>query len=211
MPHLSYQDLSGRPAKLALSDKEVVIGRQAGCDLIISKRVVSRRHARVFRKGDRWVIADLGSSHGTFVNRLRVTEQLLAPGDVLTIGEDNLVFQDGEAPAVAFARPLPSAVPPVPVTDPTQTASNPKRVVPPAAGGTELILAEHKVDSGELMRTMISARKGEDAASISRTNSEVSSHLLQLVRMSDELRRATSVDQVATTAVTMALKATGAT
>src|SRR5579859_5014623 len=207
MPHLSYQDLSGRPVKLALSDKEVVIGRQAGCDLIISKRVVSRRHARVFRKGDRWVIADLG----TFVNRLRVTEQLLAPGDVLTIGEDNLVFQDGEAPAVAFARPLPSAVPPVPVTAPTQTASNPKRVVPPAAGGTELILAEHKVDSGELMRTMISARKGEDAASISRTNFEVSSHLLQLVRMSDELRRATSVDQVATTAVTMALKATGAT
>ena len=45
-----------------------VIGRSTKCDVSIPDRFLSRRHARLFKKDDQWLIEDLGSRNGTFIN-----------------------------------------------------------------------------------------------------------------------------------------------
>lgn len=66
---------------------EATIGRETGNTIQLSNdNTVSRRHARVLRQGDGWVIRDEGSSNGTWVNGIRVTEQPLRPGDEIQIG-----------------------------------------------------------------------------------------------------------------------------
>jgi len=47
---------------------------------------VSRRHARVQVEGGRLLLYDEGSTNGTFVNGVRITQQTLVPGDVVTVG-----------------------------------------------------------------------------------------------------------------------------
>ena len=68
MPHLQYTTPAGRTVYFELGPKEVVIGRLSKCDIVISKPTVSRRHARIYRKGERFCVSDMGSSHGTHVN-----------------------------------------------------------------------------------------------------------------------------------------------
>jgi len=65
------------------------IGRSEGCDLTLPDPTVSRLHAVVRRRQDRWFITDRGARHGTYLNdvRLEVSEPtLLASGDHLRIG-----------------------------------------------------------------------------------------------------------------------------
>lgn len=70
-----------------ISGAEVSIGREIGNTILLSNdNTVSRRHARILRQGDGWVIRDEGSSNGTWVNGVRVTEQPLRPGDEIQIG-----------------------------------------------------------------------------------------------------------------------------
>jgi DNA-binding response OmpR family regulator len=47
---------------------EVVAGRSEGCDIVLADDVVSRRHVSIRRNADRFVIRDLGSRNGTFLN-----------------------------------------------------------------------------------------------------------------------------------------------
>ncbi len=66
---------------------EATIGREVGNTIHLgTDNTVSRRHARILRQGDGWVIRDEGSSNGTWVNGVRVTEQPLRPGDEIQIG-----------------------------------------------------------------------------------------------------------------------------
>ena len=53
---------------------------------------VSRRHAELMREGDRFVIRDLGSLNGTFVNRRRIESAVLEDDDELQIGKYRLTF-----------------------------------------------------------------------------------------------------------------------
>lgn len=63
------------------------IGRDPSNPIALtSDAQVSRRHARAQIEGGRLVIYDEGSTNGTFVNGVRVTQQALAPGDIVTIG-----------------------------------------------------------------------------------------------------------------------------
>lgn len=66
---------------------EATIGREAGNTIQLSNdNTVSRRHARLLQQGHGWVIRDEGSSNGTWVNGVRVTEHPLRPGDEIQIG-----------------------------------------------------------------------------------------------------------------------------
>jgi len=70
-----------------ISGAEATIGREVGSTIHLgTDNTVSRRHARILRQGDGWVIRDEGSSNGTWVNGVRVTEQPLRPGDEIQIG-----------------------------------------------------------------------------------------------------------------------------
>ncbi|MFM7207546.1 MAG: ATP-binding protein [Planctomycetaceae bacterium] len=90
----------------------VSIGREAGNAVQVDDNEVSRRHAEIRRVGESFVLGDLKSSNGTFVNDARVERAELASGDRIRVGRTVLVYaRDGEDPAL-FA-----AVDIVPTTD----------------------------------------------------------------------------------------------
>jgi predicted Ser/Thr protein kinase len=85
---------------------EFVIGRQASEEGQLGQDAeISREHARIARSGDHFVIEDLGSTNGTFLNGRRIAKQeLLSPGDRIQVGATTLVVQVS----------VPSAAPPPP-------------------------------------------------------------------------------------------------
>jgi len=71
------------------------IGRKLDNHLIVDDRRVSRRHAQLRLRHGRYVLYDLGSSGGTFVNDQRVEECVLQPGDVISLGGALLIYGEG--------------------------------------------------------------------------------------------------------------------
>lgn len=70
------------------------IGRDAACnDVILDGDAVSAEHARIKLERKQFVLYDLVSSNGTFVNKERIEKQALADGDEITIGETTFVFK----------------------------------------------------------------------------------------------------------------------
>jgi DNA-binding NtrC family response regulator len=71
----------------------LVIGRDAGCDVILPHTSVSRQHAQLIIDGRRMTLVDLQSRNGVFVNGERmVRERALAPGDLVQLGALTLVL-----------------------------------------------------------------------------------------------------------------------
>jgi pSer/pThr/pTyr-binding forkhead associated (FHA) protein len=73
------------------------IGRTEENDVVIDQSNVSRHHARVVRRGDRWLLQDLGSTNGTWLGGQAVDERLLVDGDAIRIGRAQIVFKGGHA------------------------------------------------------------------------------------------------------------------
>ncbi|MEZ5142694.1 MAG: FHA domain-containing protein [Acidimicrobiales bacterium] len=67
-------------------------GRHPDSDIFLDDITVSRRHAEVERRGDGFVVRDVGSLNGTYVNRERIDEAVLRNGDELQVGKFKLVF-----------------------------------------------------------------------------------------------------------------------
>jgi serine/threonine protein kinase len=88
---------------------ELVIGRQASEEGQLSQDAeISREHARIGRSGDHFVIEDLESTNGTFVNGRRITKpEILSPGDRIQVGATTLVVQV----SVPSAAPPPASAP----------------------------------------------------------------------------------------------------
>jgi len=80
------------------------IGRAEESDVFVPDVGVSRCHADIRWEGDAFVIADLGSANGTFVNGERVTERVLAHGDEIRVGPLTLGFRVEEADGVDASR-----------------------------------------------------------------------------------------------------------
>lgn len=66
---------------------ETAIGRSSTSDLVVHSGMLSRSHARVLLVGPDWILHDLGTSNGSFVNGERVTARKLHDGDVLKLGD----------------------------------------------------------------------------------------------------------------------------
>lgn len=76
-----------------LIDKDVTTaGRHPESDIFLNDITVSRRHADVLREGGRFIVKDVGSLNGTYVNRERVDVAELASGDEIQIGKFKLQF-----------------------------------------------------------------------------------------------------------------------
>jgi hypothetical protein len=69
------------------------IGRLPESDVVLEDSGASRQHARIRASDGSYVLADLGSTNGTFVNDEPVRERTLDDGDRITIGETVLEFR----------------------------------------------------------------------------------------------------------------------
>jgi pSer/pThr/pTyr-binding forkhead associated (FHA) protein len=67
---------------------EVMVGRDRTCSIVLSHPAVSRRHAKITFSGREWVLEDLKSANGTYVNNTRVERANLKAGDVVRFGAD---------------------------------------------------------------------------------------------------------------------------
>jgi hypothetical protein len=92
---LALRVRKGLPAGEYPLDRDYSIGRDASCDIVLTDRRVSRRHLGVACAGD-VRFTDFGSSNGTYLNGVRVSDGTIACGDVLSLGDCELVV-DAEA------------------------------------------------------------------------------------------------------------------
>jgi hypothetical protein len=71
-----------------LSDQQITIGRASDATLVLSDDYASTRHARLFPQDGQWLVEDLGSTNGTYLDRQKVTEPTPVPlGVPIRIGK----------------------------------------------------------------------------------------------------------------------------
>ncbi|MDQ1696603.1 MAG: hypothetical protein QOJ03_1956 [Frankiaceae bacterium] len=79
-------DLAGQT--VALSDSPITLGRADDSTLVLTDDYASTRHARLVPRGDSWLIEDLGSTNGTYLDRQRITAPTPVPvGVQIRIGK----------------------------------------------------------------------------------------------------------------------------
>ena len=79
-------------SRFELASDVLSLGRDAANPVRLHDTEVSRQHAEVRRDGDRYVLVDLGSSNGTFVNGHNVRRHELQSGDQIEIGRTVLLY-----------------------------------------------------------------------------------------------------------------------
>ncbi len=84
-----------RDSTFPFEDGSLTIGREMSNQLILDDSLVSPQHCKLTREADgAVVIHDLGSTSGTFVNGLPVTERIVVAGDQVVVGGSVFVFHD---------------------------------------------------------------------------------------------------------------------
>ncbi len=85
------------PFRQQLQGSNVSIGRASDCSIPIKDRYLSRKHAEILSTDGHWVLKDLGSANGTYLNGARVERQLrLHAGDRIRLGDTEIVFETSE-------------------------------------------------------------------------------------------------------------------
>jgi hypothetical protein len=77
------------------------VGRDPGCDLVIDHPSVSRRHAELYRDGERWHLRDLGSKNGSFVDGIAISDHPLPEHCWLRLGDSFCDFSCFDAKQAA--------------------------------------------------------------------------------------------------------------
>jgi len=112
--------LEGEATTFELTQDETVIGRHPECTLQIQSNMVSRKHARVVKKADEYLVEDMGSGNGTFVNGKKIEEPTsLNHEDRIKLGPILLRFESALAAGkrVVPLRPGASRPAPAPAAD----------------------------------------------------------------------------------------------
>jgi pSer/pThr/pTyr-binding forkhead associated (FHA) protein len=79
-------DLAG--TTIGLSDQQITIGRANDATLVLNDDYASSRHARLFPQNGQWIVEDLGSTNGTYLDRQKVTQPTpVPPGVPIRIGK----------------------------------------------------------------------------------------------------------------------------
>ena len=103
--------LDGQATTFELNSDETLLGRDPKCTLEIKSGMVSRRHARVFKNDDEFLVEDMGSGNGTFVNGSKIEgPKSIKHGDRIKLGPVLLRFENNSAIELrpVAARPTPS-------------------------------------------------------------------------------------------------------
>jgi predicted component of type VI protein secretion system len=131
------------------ADRDVTIGREDGCQIVLHSALISRRHCVLRRVADGVWVTDLESQNGTFVNEVPITEPtMMVHGDTLRVGA--IVFEvvsvtdeTGSAPPAPAAEKEPRPSKPA-GTAPTSSAGTPKK--PPSGKVSDADIASWLTD-----------------------------------------------------------------
>ena len=92
--------------ELKIDQDEIIIGRDAGNDIQIDNVAVSREHARIIRGPNYYLIEDLNSTNGTFVNGKKINKKFLQEVDEILIGKHSLQVVLEDPPAIMKKRKI---------------------------------------------------------------------------------------------------------
>jgi pilus assembly protein CpaF len=158
----------GAERRETFETSELTVGRVQGNELMLPKGNVSKRHARLLYRDGRFIVTDLNSTNGTYVNRRRITQAtIVREGDRIYVGDFVLRIElpGGDA---AAASPEPAARPELPSNsdEVSTTGPAPAAVSVPARRTTEddeLARLPAPARTGELTRSSSSATSSSDA------------------------------------------------
>ncbi len=91
---LSTVTVTGIEHDVVLGGERVVVGRSGAVDIRLADSNVSREHAAFDYDAGGWIVSDLGSTNGTFVNGEAVQRKRLRDGDVVSVGVSELVYHE---------------------------------------------------------------------------------------------------------------------
>ncbi|MFP4056496.1 MAG: SpoIIE family protein phosphatase [Candidatus Brocadiia bacterium] len=109
MPRLTVSH-GEEPAREVRLGELTLVGRDPDADVVLASDAVSRHHARISRTEEGYLLEDLWSRNGTFVNRRRVRRRLLRDGDQVDISDFSLVFQAPDEEDREDGQPRPTVV-----------------------------------------------------------------------------------------------------
>lgn len=122
----------GSERRELFESSEITVGRVQGNDLMLPKGNVSKRHARMLYRDGRYIVTDLNSTNGTYVNRRRITQAtIVRDGDRIYIGDFVLRIESPDQSAGQEARVSASSVVQPSTRQPVPTVgdSNPEGVL----------------------------------------------------------------------------------
>lgn len=108
---LLSEGMTGRSFDLA--GEKITIGRLDDNAFQIPEPSVSSHHCEIVKKGNEFVVRDLNSTNGTFINGEPVTESSLKPGQILRLGQIEMRLETGAPPGkipLDQTRPMPQGV-----------------------------------------------------------------------------------------------------
>jgi len=162
-------DLDGKTQRFALEQDETIVGRDSDADLVINRRWISRKHARLYRDGHSWRVVDLESLNGTRINDLGHTDKPLADGDKIYLHRMPLTFVDGSAPRVSLTQPEDSALPDL----------TPQTIIHSAVDFSALAASSPQTEHLQTLLAVLA--KASEAIMVSQTLDEVFDRVLDLV------------------------------
>ena len=95
----------GRPlAEVSLNRPRMILGRDSTCDISLDSNYLSRYQNLFMETEEGWVLIDLNSTNGCFVNGRRIREHRLRNGDVIGVGQHQLQFTNSKIKQLDVAK-----------------------------------------------------------------------------------------------------------
>jgi pSer/pThr/pTyr-binding forkhead associated (FHA) protein len=161
---LTIEDDEGKQTHLPLAHEEYGVGRAEANSIRLTDRNVSRNHATLKKNGEAWILTDLSSYNGTYINGARVVgDAPVSSGDIIQLGDYRLELLDEILVAA-----VPGAAPP-PAVPPVHQRPNRLVVVVGPQPGTEFPLDKEHFTVGRSEDVTISINH----SSVSRVHSEI--------------------------------------
>ncbi len=92
-PTIVIQSGPNKGQQFQINRDNLIIGRQEG-DVIIKDDTISRRHAEIIKNNGKYFIRDNNSTNGTYINNNRVNQSPLSNGDIIRLGNIQMMFKN---------------------------------------------------------------------------------------------------------------------